>query len=183
MRFLTFLLLGLALSIGILPAAARADAMAALKQYAAAMAAVHSYHTELTTEKNVMSMDLVLPDRMHIYGGSAGMEMIMIKPDFWFKVGGRWQKVPGNFGMIGAWTSLAESSRLPTDLDKDYTLVDLGIKETYHAYSLTPKKGGEVLTLYLRPDSLPAKSVVTGKNGTTTAVYSNFNNVTIDPPK
>lgn len=183
MRLRTLLLLVLAMLFGNPPAAARADAMDAMKQYSAAMSAVHSYHMEVSGDKQTVSMDLALPDRMHIYGGGGGPEVIMVKPDVWIKLGNRWQKFPSNGGAPNPWSSHADSSRPPTDVDKGYNITDLGIQESYHAYLLTPKKGGEVLTLFLRPDFLPAKTVATGKNGTTTTVYSNFNNVTVEAPK
>lgn len=182
MKLRTFSFLALAAFLAVTPALVQADAKSALTKYALAMGGVHSYHADIQTDKETIGMDMALPGRYHMTIPSAGMEVISIDPDLWIKNSGHWMKLPMHVPQMDAMISRARGSSPPADIDKTYTITDLGMKDGLHAYRMQRTGSSGVTTLYLRPDSLPGKMVVTEDGKTTTITYSNYNNVTVTAP-
>ena len=164
-----------------LSAGAYADSKSALMKYATAMSGVHSYHADMQTGRGTIGMDVVTPGRYHMTM-PRGPEVIVIEPDMWIKMGGNWTKIPGRMPNMEAMIARARAATPPSDVDKNYTISDLGMVDGLHAYKLQRKGEDSVVTLYLRPDSLPGKIVSASKGQTATILYSNYNHVTVSAP-
>ena len=162
-------------------AGASADTKGALVKYALAMAAVHSYHADMQTDRGTIGMDVVGPGRYHMTMPS-GPEVIVIESDMWVKMGGNWTKLPGHMPNMEAMIARARAANPPADVDKNFTISDLGMVDGLHAYTLQRKSEDSVVTLYLRGDSLPAKIVSVSNGKTATILYSNYDHVSVSPP-
>ena len=164
-----------------LGAGAHAEPKSALVKYALAMSGVHSYHADMQTDRGTIGMDVVAPSRYHVTMPS-GPEMIVIDSDMWVKMGGNWTKLPGHMPNMEAMIARARAANPPADVDKNYTISDLGMVDGFHAYKLQRKGEDSVVTLYLRADSLPAKIVSVSNGKAATILYSNYNHVTVSAP-
>lgn len=179
------------------PAHVTQNAYSDIGKYQKAFLALHTYRssTQTQTGGNTMTTatEYVAPDRYHTTGP---MESISIGKDTWIRSGGRWtkmdKKIPGfsmpdlppgfSFGQAMDPASLLLLHGNPVYM---CNVKDLGMQDGYHAIACQMSQNGisANITLWLRPDFLPAKIGITGSTGTTMTTYSDFNApITIDQP-
>jgi hypothetical protein len=166
-------------------APASADATAGMMAMMQAFAGVHSYHADITTPKGqTLSMDVIQPDKVHMTMGGR-MQMITIGGDTWMNMNGSWQHLPMANPMAQRPLDMAHHAGLSADGPSDYNITDLGptmlggvMTEKYHMVGKT----GDTVDMWVAKN-LPLQVQATGKDGTATIKYSEYNSVPdITPP-
>lgn len=182
----SFVLVLLCTSMTILATApAYADPTSDMVAMGQAFAGVHSYHADITTSKGTMSMDMVAPDKLHMTMNGK-MQMIRIGDDMWVNAGGQWQHVPMMAGgMVQRPMEMARNAGMSASGPSDYQITDLGpamldgvLTHKYHMVGKT----GDTVDMWISKN-LPLQVQATGKDGTATIKYSEYNSVPdITPP-
>ncbi|CAN5579964.1 hypothetical protein BH10ACI2_BH10ACI2_24550 [soil metagenome] len=138
-------------------------------------------------------VDYVAPDRYHISylgGTGAGMEMIMISNDMYTKMGGKWNKSPGNASAIptlrDSFTDEGLKTLSETKFEGEET-VDGKPAFVYSYKNVTPKGdfGFNCKMWVGKQTGLPIKIYATYDNGmlkNMTVNYDTESKVTIEPP-
>ena len=166
-------------------APASADSTGDMVAMMQSFGAVHSYHADITTSRGTMSMDVVQPDKMHMKMGGR-MEMIRIGDDMWVNTRGQWQHVPMMAGaMMQRPMDMARGAGMQGSSPSDYQITDLGAAMLdgipTHKYHMTGKTG-DTVDMWVSKN-LPVQVQATGKDGTATIKYSQYNTVPdITPP-
>jgi hypothetical protein len=162
-----------------------ADPYADMAKFGQAMAAVTSYHMTITGGTGqAIQMDVVLPNKYHMTM-PGGVEAIMIEPDMWVDVQGKWMHLTevGATRMRGMIASVQAS--VPSgDFQKNDVVTDLGMKDGYHAYDVASKVGKSHSIVYLMPNDLPAKIEAFSGDQQSTITFSEFNSpdIVVSPP-
>jgi hypothetical protein len=165
-------------------APAYADATSDMVAMGQAFAAVHSFHADITTTRGTMSMDMVKPDKFHMTM-NGHMQVISIGTDMWVNMNGSWQHMSMPAGMMQRPMDMARNAGMQGSGPSDYTITDLGPAlldgVPTHRYHMVGKTGDSV-DMWVS-NNLPLQVQATGKNGTSTIKYSEFNSVpNITPP-
>ncbi len=169
----------------ILPAApASADATSDMVAMAQTFAAVQSFHADITTPKGItMSMDMIKPDKFHVTMN--GMQVIEIGSDMWMNMTGSWQHMNMGGAMIQRPMDMARNAGMHGNAPSDYQITDLGPAMLdgipAHKYHMAGKTG-DAVDMWVSKN-LPLQVQATGKKGTATIKYSQYNSVPpITPP-
>jgi hypothetical protein len=164
--------------------------LAAIGKFQKAFLALNSYRSSVQTQAAGRTMttttEYVAPDRYHMMGGP--VESITIGKDAWTRQGGRWNKIQTSGSVFGhSWNipagmlGQAQDPALILLLHGNPQLIcnakDLGMQDGYHAISCEMSSNGMsgTVTMWLRPDFLPAKLQVASAGNTTMTTYSDFN--------
>ena len=166
------------------PAPAYADATSDIGAMSQAFTAVHSFHADITTTRGVMSMDVVKPDKFHMTMNGM-MQVISIGTDMWANMNGSWQHMSMPAGMMQRPMDMARYAGMSAQGPSDYTITDLGpamlAGVPTHRYHMVGKTG-DTVDIWVS-NNLPLQVQATGKNGTATIKYSEWNSVPdITPP-
>ena len=167
-------------------APAYADATSDMAAMGQAFAGVHSFHADITTSRGTMSMDMIQPDKFHMTMNGK-MQMIKIGSDMWVNSGGSWQHLPmmPGGGMVQRPMDMARNAGMSASGPSDYAITDLGPAMLdgvlTHKYHLVGKTG-DTVDMWVSKN-LPVQVQATGKQGTATITYSEYNSVPdITPP-
>ncbi len=166
-------------------APASADSTSDMVAMMQTFGAVHSYHADIITSRGTMSMDVVQPNKMHMTMGGR-MQMIRIGDDMWVNTTGQWQHIPPMGGaMMQQPMDMARGAGMHGTSPSDYTITDLGAAMLdgvpTHKYHMTGKTG-DTVDMWVSKN-LPVQVQATGKSGTATIKYSQYNSVPdITPP-
>lgn len=166
-------------------APASADATSDMMAMGQAFAGVHSFHADITLAKGTkMSMDMIQPDKFHVTMNGE-MQVIEIGSDMWMNMNGSWQHMSMGRPMLQQPLDMARSAGMSAHGPSDYTITDLGPAMlggvATHQYHMVGKSG-DAVDMWLS-NNLPVQVQATGKNGTTTIQYSEWNSVPdITPP-
>ncbi|MFO1034268.1 MAG: hypothetical protein U1E15_09415 [Hyphomicrobiales bacterium] len=131
------------------------------------------YHVSMTTSATggkvtKAEADVILPDKFHIM--SPEMEMLLVGPKAWMKMGGDWQPMPGEAAqmmssMIAA--GMADGLKKASNITCPGTLDYEGESYTAYAFDMKANVMGmdskSHVTLYADGDGLPARVVVNGE--------------------
>ena len=166
-------------------APASADTTSDMMAMGHAFAAVHSFHADITNGNGtMMSMDMILPDKFHMTMNGK-MQVIEIGNDMWMNVNGQWQHMPMAGSMMQRPLAMARDAGMQGNGPSNYTITDLGPAMLgtvpTHKYHMVGKSG-DTVDMWLS-HNLPLQVQVTGKAGTETIKYSEYNSVpNITPP-
>jgi hypothetical protein len=166
-------------------APASADSTSDMVAMMQTFAGVHSYHADVTTPKGqVLSMDVVQPNKVHMTMGGR-MQMITIGGDTWMNMNGSWQHLPMVNSMAQRPLDMARGAGMQGGGPSDYAITDLGPTMLdgvpAHKYHMVGKTGDSVDIWVSK--NLPLQVQATGKDGTATIKYSEYNSVPdITPP-
>jgi hypothetical protein len=164
---------------------ASADATSDMLAMGQAFASVHSFHADITTPRGAMSMDVVQPDKFHMTMNGK-MQMIKIGSDMWVNANGQWQHLPSMAGgMMQRPMDMAHNAGMQGNGPSDYNITDLGPAMLggvpTHRYHMVGKTG-DTVDMWVSKN-LPLQVQATGKDGTATIKYSEYNSVPdITPP-
>jgi len=184
MRSFAFSLLCASMTV-LMTAQAPADPTSDMIAMGQAFAAVHSFHADMTSAKGTtMSMDMILPDKFHMTMNGK-MQIIEIGSTMWMNMNGQWQQMPMAGAMVQRPLDMARNAGMQGDGVSDYTITDLGPAmldgAPTHKYHMVGKSGDAVDMWVAK--NLPVQVQVTGKDGTATIKYSEYNSVPdITPP-
>jgi len=149
-----------------------------------AFAAVHSFHADITAPRGTMSMDMILPDKFRMTM-NGGMQVVEIGSDMWMNMNGSWQHMSMGGSMLQRPMEMARNAGMHGHGPSDYTITDLGPTvldgTPAHKYHMVGKSG-DAVDMWVA-NNLPIQVQVTGKEGTSTIKYSEYNSVPdITPP-
>ena len=165
-------------------ASASADATSDMVATMQNFASVHSYHCDILASRGTVSMDMVAPDKFHMTMNGK-MQLIKIGSDMWMNMGGAWQQMPQVGAMMQRPMDLARGAGMQGHAPSDYAITDLGPAlldgMPTHKYHMVGKDGSTVDMWVAK--SLPVQVQASGKEGTATIKYSQYNSVPdITPP-
>ena len=166
-------------------APAAADPTSDMVAMGQAFASVHSFHADVTTATGAtVSMDVIQPDKCRITMNGK-MQMIEIGSDTWMNMNGSWQHLPMAGAMAQRPLDMARNAGMQGHGASDYAITDLGPAMLgavpTHKYHMVGKNG-DTVDMWVSKN-LPLQVQATGKAGTATITYSEFNSVPdITPP-
>ena len=180
----SFLVLLFASMTTLATAPAYADATSDMAAMGQAFGAVQSFHADITTTRGVIGMDVVKPDKFHITMNGA-MQVIDIGSDMWVNMNGSWQHMSMPAGMMQRPMDMARNAGMSAQGPSDYNISDLGPAMLdgvpTHRYHMVGKTG-DTVDMWVS-NNLPLQVQATGKSGTATIKYSEYNAVpNITPP-
>jgi hypothetical protein len=124
-----------------------ADPNSALMNAVIATSQQHSYHISMSGPSMTAEGDIVNPGKMHMVMKEG--ETIIIRPDMYMKMGGKWKKVAGAAGTMDQSDAVKQMQLHRAD----YTSQDLGMRTvggtSYHAYLVTNVKKNTKETVFV----------------------------------
>ncbi|HEV3153483.1 MAG TPA: hypothetical protein VGZ02_06755 [Candidatus Baltobacteraceae bacterium] len=157
-----------------------ADPVSDLAQMQASFGAVHSMHFDIVRrDGRRMSIDMIKPDR---YRGmlAGGVQAVIIGSTTWTSNSGHWGVDPKAKGASGEYL---QNARTPLNGEpaRDFTVVYLGPSNVggipVQHYRATRRGSAVVDELWVGANHLPLKVMHEIPQGTTTILYSQYNNV------
>lgn len=128
-------------------APALADPNSALMNAVIATSQARSYHITMSGPSMAAEGDVVNPGKMHMIMKEG--ETIVIRPDMYMKMGGKWKKMAG----AGATLDQSDAVKQMQLHRADYTSQDLGMRTvggtSGHAYLVTNLKKNTKETVYV----------------------------------
>jgi hypothetical protein len=166
-----------------LPLAAAADPYAAVQKAAAAFGAQKGIHAEERfSNGQTVLVDMVPPDRFHMFTPATKTGEIVIGHDMWMERDGKYTKLPAFAANMVGGTIDRYRQTFPQQIDKA-SVKDLGMQNVggrmLHAYSYVAS--GAATTVWIDGNYLPQRMVTTSKGITTTVLYS-YGNVSVNAP-
>lgn len=147
-----------------------------------------SYHAEMKMPDRSISLDQVVPDKMHVTT-SDGMQMIRIHSDMWIYRGGSWMKIPVAMPQMGALGESARTMGMRGRPDSDnYTVTYLGPAAVNGApaqhYRIAAKdNSSRPVEIWIGSNHLPLEVLTQMNTGPMTILYSKYDAVPdITPP-
>lgn len=170
------------------PVFARANPSSDVVQAWRAFGHVKSYHTDMKTNSRTMSVDIIVPNKMHATM-SEGMQMIRINADAWIYREGSWMKLPAAMPQTGAMADNARTMGMKSNPNPDaYTITYLGpaaVNGTAAQHYRIVRKDNSTkpIEMWIGANHLPLQVVTQTDSGPMTILYSNYNAVPdITPP-
>jgi hypothetical protein len=128
-------------------APAFADPNSALMNAVIATSQARSYHISMSSPNMSAQGDIVNPGKMHMVMKDG--ETIIIRPDMYMKMGGKWKKITG----VGDTMDQSDAVKQMQLHRADYTSQDLGMRTIggapEHAYLVTNLKKNSKETVYV----------------------------------
>ncbi len=160
---------------------ASADPYADLQLSEKKFFALRSWHADLTTAGQTLSMDFVAPNRFRELMPQ-GMSMVLIGQSGWMQIAGQTHPLPASMmGMFNARVQTIRTLGLQGDLAKNFTITYTGAQgvngvsaRTYHL--VKKRDSGYTIDWWIASKTnLPLESLVKDHGRTITIVYSAFN--------